>query len=37
MVEKTRLTVTEAIELFEYKKLNKGYWDRLKLYKQVVN
>lgn len=27
----------EAVELFEYRKANKRYWDRFKLYKQVVN
>ena len=27
----------ETVKLFEYKKSNKSYWDRPKLYKQVVN
>ena len=31
------MEVTEATKLFEYKKANKGYWDKPKLYKQVVN
>lgn len=31
------LTVTEAVELFEYGKSNEGYWDGSKLHKQVVN
>lgn len=26
----------EIIEIFEYKKNNDGYWDRAKLYQQVV-
>lgn len=33
VIEKTGLTVTEAVELFEYRKSNEGYWDRPKLYK----
>lgn len=37
-IDKTRLSVTKVIELFEYKKTNKSYyWIRLKLYKQVIN
>lgn len=36
-MDKTRLIIIEVVELFEYKKSNKGYWDRLKLYKQIVN
>lgn len=28
--------MTEAIKIFEYKKTNDGYWDRAKLYQQVV-
>lgn len=35
--EKTRLVETKAIEIFEYRKNNDGYWDRAKLYKQVVD
>ena len=31
------LSVIEAVELFEYGKTNKGYWDGSKLHKQVVN
>lgn len=27
----------EAVEFFKYGKANKEYWDRFKLYKQVVN
>ena len=37
MIEKSELTITEAVELFAYGKTNKGYWDGPKLYKQVVN
>ena len=37
VIEKTGLTVTEVVELFEYEKSNEGYWDELKLHKQVVN
>lgn len=37
MIDKMRLTIMEAMELFEYKKSNKGYWDRFKLVKQVVH
>lgn len=36
-MEKTWLTILETTELFEYKKNNKGYWDKAKLHKQVVN
>lgn len=32
-----RLTITEVIELLEYRKSNKGYWDRSKLYKLIIN
>lgn len=35
--QKIRLSVTEDMKLFEYRKANKGYWDGSKLYKQVVN
>ena len=35
--EKAGLTITEAIELFEYGKNNGGYWDGAKLHQQVVN
>ena len=37
VIEKTGLTVIEAVELFEYGKLNEGYWDGPKLHKQVVS
>lgn len=37
VIKKIRLSVTEAVKLFEYGKANKGYWDGPKLYKQVVN
>ena len=30
------LHIIEAIEIFEYEKSNNGYWDRPKLYHQVV-
>lgn len=30
------MIVTKAVELFKYQKLNNGYWDKLKLYKQVI-
>lgn len=36
-LEKTGLTHTEAIEIFEYGKNNNEYWDRAKLHQQVVN
>lgn len=36
-MEKSGLLVTKAVELFEYGKSNKGYWDGVKLHKQVVN
>lgn len=31
------LTETEAVEIFEYGKNNDGYWDGVKLHKQVVS
>lgn len=37
VIEKIKITITKAILLFEYKKANKRYWDRSKLYYQVVN
>ena len=37
VMEKIRLTIIEAVELFEYKKANERYWDRSKFHKQVVN
>lgn len=37
VIYKKRLSVTEAVELFEYKKFNKGYWNRSKLNEQMVN
>lgn len=36
MIEKIEVIVTKAVELFKYQKLNNGYWDKLKLYKQVI-
>ena len=37
VMEKTGLTILEAVKLFEYGKNNKGYWDRAKLHNQVVS
>lgn len=37
VIDKTGLSVIEAVELFEYEKTNEGYWDGSKLHKQVVN
>ena len=37
VIDKTGLSVTEAVELFKYGKTNEGYWDGSKLHKQVVN
>ena len=37
VMEKAERTITKAVVLFEYGKVNKGYWDRLKLHQQVVN
>lgn len=37
IIGKIGLTVTKAVELFEYGKSNKGYCNGPKLYKQVVN
>lgn len=31
------MEVKKAAKLFKYGKKNKGYWDRFKLYKQVVH
>ena len=36
-MEKCGLLETEVVEVFEYGKNNNGYWDRAKLYKQVVS
>lgn len=36
-IQQTRLQKIEIIENFKYRKNNNGYWDRVKLYKQVVN
>lgn len=33
----TGLTSEKAVEIFEYRKNNDGYWDKVKLHKQVVN
>ena len=37
MLEKTELTFKEVVELIEYKNNNKRYWNKSKLYKQVIN
>lgn len=37
MMEKAKLIISKAVMLFEYVKANKEYWDRSKLYHQVVN
>ena len=37
VIEKTGLTILEAVELFEYEKKNERYWNRAKLYKQIVS
>ena len=37
MIDNTELSVTEAVELFEYEKTNQGYWDGPRLHKQVAN
>lgn len=37
MIDKTRLSVTEAVELFEFEKTNESYWNGSKLHKQMVN
>lgn len=36
-MDKTGLTILEAVELFEYRKNNERYWDGAKLHKQVVS
>ncbi len=36
VIEKAKITITEAVLLFEYEKANKKYWDRSKLQYQVV-
>lgn len=36
IVLKTGLTLTEAVEIFEYGKNHKGYWDGAKLHQQVI-
>lgn len=36
IVSRTGLTLTEAVEIFEYGKNHEGYWDGAKLHKQVV-
>lgn len=36
-MEKTELTFKIVVELFEYGKNNRRYWDRPKLYKQMIN
>ena len=37
VLEQTGLNHTEAVEIFEYRKNNDGYWDGAKLHQQVVN
>lgn len=37
VLEKTDLTHTEAVEIFEYEKNNDGYWNETKLHQQVIN
>lgn len=37
VIKKTGLLDTKAVEIFEYGKNNDGYWDRAKLYKQVID
>lgn len=37
VIRQTGLTVTEAVELFEYGKNHEGYWDKAKLHEQVVS
>lgn len=37
VVAQSGLTETEAVEIFEYGKNNDGYWDGVKLHKQVVS
>lgn len=36
-MKKIALTILKVIRLFEYKKNNKKYWNKVKLYKYVVN
>lgn len=35
--EEIKLVETKAIDIFEYRKNNDGYWNGVKLYKQVAN
>ena len=37
VIEKCGLLEMEAVEIFKYRKKNNGYWDRVKLNKQVVS
>lgn len=37
VIKKTKLTILEAVRLFEYRKNNKKYEDGAKLYKQIVS
>lgn len=37
MINQTGIKVTKNNDLFEYRKANEDYWDRLRLYKQVDN
>ena len=32
VIKKTEITITKAVVLFEYRKANKKYWDRPRLY-----
>ena len=36
VIQQTGLKFTKAAKIFEYGKNNDGYWDEIKLYKQVV-
>ena len=36
-IQETGLLEEEAVEIFEYRKNNDGYWDKAKLYQQVVS
>ncbi len=36
VIQQTRLTITKAVEIFEYRKNNDGYWNEARLHKQVV-
>lgn len=36
-IQQIRLQEIEVVENFEYKKNNDSYWNKVKLYKQVIN